>query len=249
MRTEKSVYLGRYVLDPSLKPFPMVIVKDFERPDPETIDALSTSDAAIVHEALEERTVMDPEVGPINRNVTVCGPACTVRVPPGDNAMVHLASDLAESGDVLVVATESRRAAVWGELLTHNARRQGLGGLITDGNVRDTTHLSRSDFPVFAAAVSQAGAVKETPGSVNVPVSVGGVTVRPGDVVVGDADGVTVVPRETADATAEAVAEIADHEADLREQIDDGQTLADQLGVHDLVDDTDVRVVDSPDEI
>ncbi|MFC5278385.1 4-carboxy-4-hydroxy-2-oxoadipate aldolase/oxaloacetate decarboxylase [Halorubrum rubrum] len=227
----------------------MVVVRDFERPDRETIDALSESDAASVHEALGERTAMDPEVGPVNEDATVCGPACTVRVPPGDNAMVHLASDLAEPGDVLAVATESRRAAVWGELLTRNAERQGLGGLVTDGNVRDVDHLSESEFPTFSAAVSQAGAVKETPGSVNVPVSVGGVAVRPGDVVVGDRDGVTVVPREAADATAEAAAAIADHEATLRERIDEGETLADLLGIHDLIDDADVRVVDSPDDV
>ncbi|GAA0517506.1 4-hydroxy-4-methyl-2-oxoglutarate aldolase [Halorubrum aquaticum] len=227
----------------------MVVVKDFERPDGETIDALAASDSASVHEALGERTAMDPEIGPINDEVTVCGPACTVRVPPGDNAMVHLASDLAEPGDVLVVATESKRAAVWGELLTRNARRRGLGGVVTDGNVRDTDHLAESEFPVFSAAVSQAGAVKETPGSVNVPVSVGGVAVRPGDVVVGDADGVTVVPRETADATAAAAADVADHEATLRERIDDGETLADLLGVHELIEDAGVRVVDSPDDV
>ncbi|WP_066412938.1 4-carboxy-4-hydroxy-2-oxoadipate aldolase/oxaloacetate decarboxylase [Halorubrum aethiopicum] len=227
----------------------MVVVRDFERPDRETIDALGESDAASVHEALGERTAMDPEVGPINEEVTVCGPACTVRVPPGDNAMVHLASDLAEPGDVLVVATESRRAAVWGELLTRNAKRQGLGGLVTDGNVRDTDHLSESEFPVFSAAVSQAGAVKETPGSVNVPVSVGGVAVRPGDVVVGDRDGVTVVPREAADDAAAAAAAIADHEATLRERIDEGETLADILGIRDLIDDADVRVVDSPEDV
>jgi 4-hydroxy-4-methyl-2-oxoglutarate aldolase len=227
----------------------MVVVRDFERPDRETIDALGESDAASVHEALGERTAMDPEVGPINEEATVCGPACTVRVPPGDNAMVHLASDLAEPGDVLVVATESCRAAVWGELLTRNAKRQELGGLVTDGNVRDTDHLSESEFPVFSAAVSQAGAVKETPGSVNVPVSVGGVAVRPGDIVVGDRDGVTVVPREAADDAAAAAAAIADHEATLRARIDEGETLADLLGIHDLIDDADVRVVDSPDDV
>lgn len=227
----------------------MVVVRDFERPDRETIDALGESDAASVHEALGERTAMDPELGPINEDLTVCGPACTVRVPPGDNAMVHLASDLAKPGDVLVVAAESHRAAVWGELLTRNAKRQGLGGLVTDGNVRDTAHLAESEFPVFSSAVSQAGAVKETPGSVNVPVSVGGVAVRPGDVVVGDRDGVTVVPREAADATAAAAAGIADHEADLRERIDEGETLADLLGIHELVDDADVRVVDTPDDV
>lgn len=227
----------------------MVVVTDFERPNRETIDALAAFDSASVHEALGKRTAMDPEIGPINEAVTVCGPACTVRVPPGDNAMVHLASDLAEPGDVLVVATESRRAAVWGELLTCNGKRQELGGFVTDGNVRDTAFLSESEFPVFSAAVSQAGAVKETPGSVNVPVSVGGVAVRPGDVVVGDADGVTVVPREAADDTAAAAADVADHEATLRERIDDGETLADLLGVHELIDDADVRVVDSPDDV
>lgn len=224
----------------------MVIVREFERPSVELVESLSEYGSATVHEALGTRTAMEPAVGPIASNATVCGPACTVRVPPGDNAMVHAAADLAAAGDVLVVAAESHRAAIWGELATRNARQQGLAGLVTDGNVRDTDYLADAEFPVFAAATSQAGAVKETPGAVNVPVSVGGVTVTPGDVVVGDRDGVTVVPRDTVEDTVGAAAAVAEREEHLRQQIAEGETLADLLGVNELIDDCGVRTVESP---
>lgn len=227
----------------------MVIVRDFQRPDPEHVESLAEYDAAIVHEALGKRNAMAPEIAPIRSGATVCGPACTVRIPPGDNAMVHLAADLAEPGDVLVVAAESHRAAVWGELATRNAQQQDLAGLVTDGNVRDAAYLAESEFPVFAPTVSQAGAVKETPGSVNVPVSVGDVTVAPGDIVIGDEDGVTVVPRRELHATIEAAEAVVDHEADLRRQIAEGRSLADQLDIHALVADRDVRTVENPDAL
>lgn len=224
----------------------MVIVRDFERPASEHVESLSEYGSATVHEALGTRNAMEPAVGPIASNATVCGPACTVRVPPGDNAMVHAAADIAAAGDVLVVGAESHRAAIWGELTTRNARRQGVSGLVTDGNVRDTDYLANAEFPVFAAATSQAGAVKETPGAVNVPVSVGGVTVAPGDVVVGDRDGVTVVPRDRVEDAVDAAAAVAEHEERLRRRIAEGETLAELLGVHELIDDHDVRVVESP---
>lgn len=224
----------------------MVIVRDFERPPVELVESLSEFGSATVHEALDACTAMDPGLGPIAPDATVCGPACTVRVPPGDNAMVHAAADLAAAGDVLVVAAESHRAAIWGELTTRNARRQGIRGLVTDGNVRDTDYLADTAFPVFAAATSQAGAVKETPGDVNVPVSVGGVTVEPGDVVVGDRDGVTVVPRDTMSDAVEGTAAVAEREQRLRQRIADGETLADLLGIHELLADHDVRTVESP---
>lgn len=224
----------------------MVIVRDFERPASEHVESLSEYGSATVHEALGTRNAMEPTVGPIASNATVCGPACTVRVPPGDNAMVHAAADIAAAGDVLVVGTESHRAAIWGELTTRNARRQGVSGLVTDGNVRDTDYLADAEFPVFAAATSQAGAVKETPGALNVPVSVGGVTVAPGDVIVGDRDGVTVVPRDTLEDAVDAATAVAEREEHLRQRIAEGETLADLLDIHELIEDNDVPIVESP---
>ena len=224
----------------------MVIVQNFQRPPAELVRSLEQYAAATVHEALGKQNAMEPELGPVGPDTTVCGPACTVRVPVGDNAMAHLGTDIAAPGDVLVVSAQSHRAAIWGELATRNARQQDLGGLVTDGNVRDSAFLADSEFPVFAPAVSQAGAVKETPGAVNVPVSVGGITVEPGDVVVGDADGVTVVPRDKLRETVEAAERIHEHEAHLRQQIADGETLADLLDLYTLLEERDVPTVETP---
>jgi len=162
--------------------------------------------------------------------------------------MAHVGVEYAEPGDVLVVAAESDRAATWGELSTRNAMRRGIDGIVTGGNVRDSAWLSGSEFSVFAPAVSQAGAVKETPGSVNVSVVVGDVSVSPGDIVVGDADGVTVVPRQEAATILEATERKVEHEEDIRRRIDDGESLCEILGLEETLVDHDISIVDDPRE-
>nr|WP_233340968.1 4-carboxy-4-hydroxy-2-oxoadipate aldolase/oxaloacetate decarboxylase [Haloprofundus sp. MHR1] len=203
----------------------MEIVRDVERPDSAITDSFRDVSAADAHEAMDKSNAMAPRIAPVDAAHRLCGPACTVRVPPGDNLMVHVGSQVAEPGDVLVIAAETTRAVTWGELLTLNAVERGIQGVVTAGNVRDVAALSELEFPVFAAAVSQAGAVKETPGSVNVPVTVGDVVVNPGDIVVGDADGVTVVPKDDAEAVLDRATELADREAQTRERLANGESL------------------------
>lgn len=233
----------------------MVIVREFDRPDRDVVESLGEQTAADVHEAMGKRNAMSPDIAPVggaatgDEGATLCGPACTAVVHPGDNMMAHVAVKYAQPGDVVVVAAASDRAAIWGELASRNALEQGVAGLVTSGNVRDADWIADSAFPVFASAVSQAGAVKETPGSVNVPVSVGDVTVRPGDVVVGDGDGVTVVPREEASEVLEAAEARAEHEEEVRERIRAGETLYEQLGLEETLRDQGVRVVDRPEDV
>ncbi|KYH24003.1 regulator of ribonuclease activity A [Halalkalicoccus paucihalophilus] len=226
----------------------MVIVRDFDRPSKEVISELSEYSTADIHEALGKTNAMAPDIGPISGEETVCGPACTVQVPPGDNMMVHAGVDYAQKGDILVVATASDRAAVWGELSTLNAQKQGLAGFVSDGNVRDSAWLANNEFPVFAPTISQAGAVKETPGSVNVPVAVGGVVVSPGDILSGDSDGITVVPRENASEILEATKAKADQEDYLRRQIHEGESLYELLNLDKKIAEHDVQIVDSVNE-
>ncbi|WP_228546159.1 4-carboxy-4-hydroxy-2-oxoadipate aldolase/oxaloacetate decarboxylase [Halegenticoccus tardaugens] len=223
----------------------MVIVRDFNRPPKDVVAGFADHSAADVHEAMGKKNAMASTIGHVGGPKNVYGPACTVRVPPGDNMMVHAGVEYAHPGDVLIVAAESDHAATWGELATQNAQMQGLAGLVSNGNVRDIAYLSNSDLPVFAAAISQAGAVKETPGSVNVPVAVGGVTVSPGDIIVGDADGVTVVPRGDAHRVLEATEAKVKHEEYLRRQIREGRTLYELLNIDEKIADRDVRIVDS----
>lgn len=222
------------------------VIESIERPPDDVVDALSGASSADVHEAMGKVGAMDPEITPATETTEICGPAVTVRLPPGDNMMIHVAAKLATPGDVLVIAANTTRAATWGELATRNALRNGLAGVVSDGNVRDVDRIDELEFPVFGRAVSQSGATKKTPGPVNVSVSVGGTVVDPGDVVVGDADGITVVPRERAASVVGALDEKTDTEAAIRERLDDGEELFDVLIGEDGLEDHDVDVIQGP---
>jgi RraA family protein len=128
------------------------------------------------------------------------GTAFTVRTRPGDNLMVHKAIDMAAPGDVIVVeAGGALENAIIGELMSNWAARRGVAGMVIDGAIRDSEALSESDFPVYAAGVSHRGPWKDGPGEINVPVSIGGMIVRPGDLVAGDHDGVIAIAQEDAE--------------------------------------------------
>jgi 4-hydroxy-4-methyl-2-oxoglutarate aldolase len=210
------------------------IVHNIDRPPADLVDAFSTVSAADAHEAMEKAGAMAPAIGRVTGE-RLCGPATTVKVPTGDNMMVHAGAKLADPGDVLVIEASTTRAAVWGELTTRQAIESGLEGIVTGGNVRDVDEVSELGFPTFARAASQSGAVKATPGSVNVPVVVGGVAVSPGDMVIGDGDGVTVVPRTQAADVLTAVSELHDREAELRTRLDAGETLYDIAGYEEVL--------------
>lgn len=206
-----------------------IIVEDVVRPPEYIVESFRDESAADVHEAMNKTGAMAPEIEPATDATAICGPAVTATLPAGDNMMIHLAAKLAQPGDVLVIASETTRGATWGELATRNAVRKGIEGVVSDGNVRDVDRISELDFPVFGRAVSQSGATKKTPGSVNVPVSVGGVVVRPGDIVVGDADGITVVPQHRAEETIEALQEKTEAEERIRERLAEGDELFDVI--------------------
>jgi regulator of RNase E activity RraA len=133
--------------------------------------------------------------------VTLGGPALTVLLRPGDNLVLHKAVELATPGDVIVVTCYGGHStAVWGEMLSRTAQARGIAGLVVDGAVRDLEALRDLRFPVFARALSAASCDKDGPGEINVPIACGGVVVSPGDLIVGDADGVVVVPIDHAEA-------------------------------------------------
>lgn len=138
---------------------------------------------------------------PIHDGTRLSGTAFTVRTRPGDNLMVHLALDLAEPGDVIVVdAGGDLTNAILGELMVIHATARGLGGFVVHGAIRDSDEIARQSFPVYAAGITHRGPYKDGPGEINVPVSLGGMTVQPGDLVVGDGDGVLAIPAAEADA-------------------------------------------------
>ena len=157
-----------------------------------------------------------PTLRPMHAGGVMAGPAFTVRTRPGDNLMVHKALDLAEPGDIVVVdAGGDLTNAIIGELMLAHAEKRGLGGIVINGAVRDSGAIAKGGFPVYAAGVTHRGPYKDGPGEINVPVSLGGMVVNPGDVMLGDEDGLLAVPLDEAPAILEATR--AKHAAEERQ--------------------------------
>jgi RraA family protein len=172
------------------------------RPAPETVRALGEFDTPDISDIMNRLYSLESGIhvltDPAQR---IVGPACTVKVFPGDNLMVHKALDIAEPGDVIVVdAQGSTMTAVLGGLISTKARHRGIAGFVVDGLVRDLQEiLALGDLPVFARGITPIGPLQRGPGEINYPVCAGGIVVGPGDVVVGDRNGVVVVPHSAAD--------------------------------------------------
>ena len=173
------------------------IRSDIERASPETVEAMREFSAALVGDSYGRDRIMDSRIKSLHRKMFVCGSAITVDLPPNDNLMLHAAIHIARPGDVIVAAMDGEPVSgVWGEIMTHAARAKGIAGLVLDGTCRDRCAIIDSGWPLFCRGVNPKGSSKVAPGRVNVPISCGGVIVEPGDVVLGDGDGVVVVRRD-----------------------------------------------------
>lgn len=171
------------------------------RPDPIVVEALGQFDTPSISDLMNRLYTLAPGIHSMTHpSLPIAGPALTVKVYPGDNLMVHKSLDVAEPGDVIVIdARASTMTAVLGDLISTKARHRGIAGFIVDGFVRDLAAIQAlGDFPVYARGVTPIGPLHRGPGEINYPVSAGGVVVHPGDVVVGDVNGVVIVPRDTA---------------------------------------------------
>lgn len=171
----------------------------------------------------------------------LCGLAVTVNARPADNLMIHKALQVATPGDIVVVNTGGNTtSAVFGELMCHTASAARLGGIVVDGAIRDVDGITRLGFPAYSRAVSPGSCDKDGPGEINVPISCGGTVVCPGDIVVGDGDGVAVVPRADARVVLDAVAALMDREARRIAEIKGGALfkgeIDDTLRKHGIVE-------------
>lgn len=221
------------------------IVRAIKRADPETICILRDLGVATVHEAQGRTGLMRPYMRPIYASARVAGSAITVSCQAGDNLMIHASLDVCQPGDVLVVTTTSESTdGMFGELLAVSARARGVAGLVIDAGVRDVTDITAMDFPVWAKAISAQGTVKATPGSVNISVVCAGAIVLAGDVIVGDADGVVVVPRAMAANVAKLGTERVAKEQKSRERLRAGELGLDIYGWRARLADLGVRYVD-----
>jgi 4-hydroxy-4-methyl-2-oxoglutarate aldolase len=208
------------------------IVRSIARPEAATVAALGELGVATVHEAQGRRGLMKPYLRPVYPAARAAGPAVTVLCHPGDNLMIHAAVEVCRPGDVLVVALEADSTdGMIGELLACSLRAHGVAGVVIDAGARDVAALAAINFPVWSKAVSAQGTVKETAGCINVEVVCAGAIVHPGDVVIGDADGVVVVPREQASAIARLGAERRSKEERTRERLCAGELGLDIYGL------------------
>jgi regulator of RNase E activity RraA len=162
-------------------------------------------------DAMGRFNFMDPGIKP-RSGLPLCGLAVTVNCRPADNLMVHKALQVARPGEIVVVATGNTASAVFGELMCHTAVAQRLGGIIVDGAIRDVDAITRLGLPTYSRTVSPGGCDKDGPGEINVPISCGTTVVAPGDIIIGDGDGVAVVPRAHAEEVLQLVAELVDRE-------------------------------------
>jgi 4-hydroxy-4-methyl-2-oxoglutarate aldolase len=225
------------------------IVRRFPRADSDVVRRLGELGVATVHEAQGRTGLMRPYMRPIYPAAKTGGSAITISCQAGDNLMIHAAIELCQPGDVLVVTTTSESTdGMFGELLAVSARAHGVAGLIIDAGVRDVADLTAMNFPVWSKAVSAQGTVKATPGSVNVPVVCAGISVRPGDVIVGDVDGVVVVPREHAGEVCRLGDERVAKEEKTRERLRKGELGLDFYGLRTKLAELGVRYVDEAEE-
>ncbi len=222
-----------------------VIVRNIDRAEESIIDQLGQIGTATVHEAIGRVGYVGPGLTPTQRDTKIAGSAVTVSSHPGDNIMIHAAVEVCRPGDVVVVTTTAPSThGTFGDLLATSLMARGVRGLVIDAGVRDTADLRAMGFPVWARHVSCQGTVKNTPGSVNVPVVLGGVTVQPGDVICADDDGVVVVERaDAAWALEQSQARIA-KEATMRERLESGELGVDIYGLRQQLIDMGVEYLD-----
>ena len=209
-----------------------VVVRAIERAPGADIAGLGEAGTATVHEAIGRRGYLGPELQPIQQGVKVAGSAVTVRSHPGDNIMIHAAVEVCQPGDLLVVTnTAPSTHGMFGDLLASSLMSRGVVGLVMDAGVRDTMDLRAMGFWVWTRHVSCEGTVKASPGSVNVPISINGVIIEPGDVICADDDGVVAVPRDEASWALERSNARLETEAETRARLQAGELGLDMYGL------------------
>ena len=199
---------------------------DWERPDKQVVASLGTFDTPEISDQMNRLYTMVPDVRHVTApHLQILGPACTVKCYPGDNLMVHKSLDVAKPGDVVVIdASTSMLTAVCGDLISTKARHRGIAGFVVDGLIRDIEAIQAlGDFPVFSRGITPIGPLHRGPGEIGHPIAAGGIVVNPGDIIVGDMNGVVVVPQGIVEDLLERLTAKAEREADYTAAVQRGE--------------------------
>lgn len=206
------------------------IIRDFERVSANLVRQASEFQAAILADVNGRRGALHGRISALRPSMKLAGPALTVDVRHGDNLMIHAAIALAKPGDVLVIDGKAdQTAALMGTIMMTACQKLGIAGVVIDGAVRDSLELEEMGYPVFSVGTNPNGPTKNVPGRIGHPVSCGGVTVRSGDLVVADADGVVVIERERVESLLPLARKKVTDEATRIAQIKEGNTSASWL--------------------
>jgi 4-hydroxy-4-methyl-2-oxoglutarate aldolase len=218
-------------------------------PDPALVAEAATYALADLHESLGpvqgRMALMSPRMRPLIAGQRISGAAVTSYNFPGDNLMIHVALNVAQRGQILVLTNGGgNQGALWGDVACTFAAHKGIAGVVADGGVRDIDALREMNFPVWATAISPSHPEKRGPGSVNVPIVVDGVLVEPGDVIVADGDGVLAIPQAHLTRTLEGARQRAGREVAIRQRIKAGESLFEILNMDAAVKAAGIAVVD-----
>lgn len=212
------------------------VESDVDRADRTIVSGFESIPSSIVSDVTGNvGFAMNSGIKPIYEGAEMAGTALTVKAAPGDNLIIHKAITMAEPGDVLVIdANGYIETGHLGELMCASCKAHDLAGIVIDGAIRDRQDIAEMEFPVYARGVHPQGPLKQDPGSINGTISCGGVTIEPGDVLVGDNDGITAVPADNAEAVFESARKKLTAESTLRERIEDGEYLF-EINGHDAL--------------